>query len=393
MSLLPYTQQLQHDAGATVLACGAYLKNRTCLLEGARVQWSAVHGDLVDSDSRVALRASVEALLERAQSTVQAVAHDLHPDFPSTELALEFAARLSVPATGVQHHHAHVAVVLAARDPGCDVIGIALDGFGLGPDAEAWGGEILQVGRHAESCRRVAHLAYLRQPGGEIAAHEPWRLAAAVLHAQGRGAEIVPRLAPRVGEPTARRVQSLLDRGLHCPPSSSAGRWFDAAAGALGLSIRQAHEAQAAIALERAAAQWLDAHPDFDVDWPSLDLGGLVARLFDLPAVGGEAVARGAACFHLALADALARRAVEAAQRAGTEVVVLAGGCFANTILRRALRSRIERAGLRIQEAGEEGCGDAGLALGQAWVAAAHLRSGATLPIAVRVDAPVAQDN
>ena len=381
-----HTQTLPRASGATVLACGAFLKNRACLLDGDRVHWSALHGDLVDASSRVAMRRSVETLIDQARTPVQAVAHDLHPDFPSSALALELADRFGVPTLGVQHHHAHVGVALAARDPAGPVVGIAIDGFGLGPEGGAWGGEILWVAPDGARWRRLAHLAPLRQPGGDTAAREPWRVAAAVLHAVGRSDEIVPRFSRHAGKDAACMVQTMLARDLHCPSSTSAGRWFDAAAGALGLSVRQAHEAEAAIALERSATAWLDAHPDFNVEWPSLDLGPLVAELFDLRAEGGEAIARGAARFHLALADALARHAAAAAACWRTDCVVLSGGCLGNGILRRALHSRFERAGLRVAEPGEEGCGDAGLALGQAWVAAAQLR-GSTTP---SVDASVA---
>jgi hydrogenase maturation protein HypF len=170
----------------------------------------------------------------------------------------------------------------------------------------------------------------------------------------------------------------MLQRGLNCPPSSAAGRWFDTAAGALGLSTRQSAEAEAAMALERAAAAWLDAHPGFEFGWPSLDLQPLLLQLLDLQAQGGEAVARGAAMFHLGLADALARRAIAAAVESGVHTVVLAGGCLANAILRERLQRALESAGLQVLQPQAAGCGDAGLALGQAWVAAAACRAGAT---------------
>jgi hydrogenase maturation protein HypF len=372
-----HVQALPRAAPATVLACGAFLKNRACLIDGDRAHWSALHGDLDQAGPCEALADSVDALLARASAPVQAVAHDLHPDFHSSRLALALARRLGVPSMAVQHHQAHVGVVLA--DQGIHrraVIGLALDGVGLGSDGKAWGGELLWLDGDTGRWHRIDHLAPLALPGGDIAAREPWRLAAAVLFAAGRGDEIEARFAAQVGAGAARLLHQMLQRDLNCPRSTAAGRWFDAAAGALGLSLRQSAEAEAAVALERAAGDGLAADPALELDWPTLDLQPLVAGLFALHDQGGEAVARGAAMFHLGLASALVRRTVEAARQHHTDTVVLAGGCLANRLLGQRLRSGLTRAGLQVQEAGPVGCGDAGLALGQAWVAALSLRAG-----------------
>ena len=388
MNALAHSTALPRAAPARVLACGAFLKNRACLIDGDQLHWSALHGDLDDAASRDALVQSVDALRERASGPLHAVAHDLHPDFFSTHLGLALAQRLDVPAIGVQHHHAHIGVVLAEQAIAGPVIGLALDGMGLGTDGGAWGGEVLWVdgAAQAQRWRRLDHLTHLRLPGGDAAAREPWRLAAAVLFALGRGPEIESRFAPWVGAASARLLHVMLQRGLNCPPSSSAGRWFDAAAGALGLSVRQTVEAEAAIALEQLASDWLAAHPDFEFNWTSLDLHPVVAELFALQSLGMQARGRGAAQFHLALAGALARRAIDAAAAHATRQVVLAGGCLVNCVLAERLRAHLNGAGLTVLEPQGAGCGDAGLALGQAWIAGCTLRAGVQAPI----EAPIA---
>ena len=254
---------------ARVLACGAFLKNAACLLDtGAPLKplWSAQHGDLADPAACEALEQSVRTLLAQASHPIDALAHDLHPDFFSTHLAQRLALELGISAIAVQHHHAHIAAVLAEhgaqRDMKSDtarpVIGIALDGVGLGTDGVAWGGEVLLV--EGARCERVGHLSPLTLPGGDVAAREPWRMAAAALHACGMAEQIVPRFAPTVGEQAARTIHTMLQRGLNCPQTTAAGRWFDAVAGLLGLSVRQEFEAQAAMALEQAAARYLQSH-------------------------------------------------------------------------------------------------------------------------------------
>lgn len=382
----PTVLVLPRAAPRRVLAFGAWLKNSAGLLEGDRFLPSALHGDLGTPEACIALERSVQALVAAAGGPIEAVAHDLHPDFHSTRLALHWAERLGVPAIGVQHHQAHLAVLQAeaglADGP---LLGLALDGVGLGTDGTAWGGELLRLDAHG-GFERLAHLPPLALPGGDVAAREPWRLVAAGLHALGRGDEIEPRLAPVVGAAAAQGVRTMLARGLNCPASTGAGRWFDAAAGVLGLSVRQREEAEAAIALERCAAAWLARHPEGvagvgprvregDGERRVGDLGGAVWALFEaLLAVDGqdaEACGRGAALFHAGLADALADATVAAAARDGLHDVAFGGGCFFNRLLSQRLSARLTAAGLRVHRPQAVSCGDAGLALGQAWVAAA----------------------
>lgn len=364
---------------ARVLACGAFLKNAACLFDTDQPQavaWSGVHGDLSDPAACVALEGSVRTLLTKTGGRIDAVAHDLHPDFFSTHLAQRLAAELGVSAFAVQHHHAHIAADLAEHGLDRPVIGIALDGVGLGSDGTAWGGEVLRVdGAHFE---RVGHLLPLALPGGDMAAREPWRMAAAAFHACGLKEQIVPRFASTVGEQAARTIYTMLQRGLNCPQTTAAGRWFDAAAGLLGLSVRQEMEAQAAIALEQAATRYLQNHtiqvrasdwvvtPDGQIDLRPL----LVASLMEFDGANPAQVDEAAARFHLTLADALCAHAIAQARMHQLLDVALGGGCFFNHILRQRIVAQLSNAGLNVLQTQKLSCGDAGLALGQAWVAA-----------------------
>lgn len=365
-----------------VLALGAWFKHAACLLADGRAQFGPNLGDLDNADACRAVEPAALALLAQAAAPVRAIAHDLHPDFHSTRVACALAARLGVPAIGVQHHHAHVGAVLAehGRFDARPVLGLALDGVGLGTDGEAWGGELLWVA--GGECVRLGHLRPLRLPGGDRAAHEPWRMAAAVLHASGRGDEIARRFAR---QPAAAMLAQVLARPALCPPTSSLGRHFDAAAGLLGLCEVMQNEAEAAIALERLAAS--TAAPAVDRgDWRiltdaagtvapalprlELDLHPLLLRLADEPDA-----ARGAACFQATLAAALVDW-IEAARRlTGGATVVLSGGCLHNRLLADALHSALPAQGFEVLGAHRLSPGDAGLALGQAWVALHQLAS------------------
>lgn len=365
---------------ALILAFGAFLKNTACLFDSEAphsTRWSSVHGDLSDPAACIALRDSVTQLLAQAHGPIDAVAHDLHPDFFSTQLALQTAAELQVPAIAVQHHHAHIATVMAEHGLNQPVLGLALDGVGLGSDGQAWGGELLRV--DATGFERLSHLMPLSLPGGDVAAREPWRMAAAALHALGKTDQILPRLGSVVGEQAAKIITTLLTRGLNCPQTTAAGRWFDAVAGLLGLSVRQEVEAQAAMALEQAAARHLQSFGATAIQTclstitpaGAIDLSHwLRERLLPVDLHNPAAVDEAALSFHLTLATALCQYTIAHAHAHQITDVALGGGCFFNRILKDAIVSRLEAAGLTVLQTKNLSCGDAGLALGQAWVAA-----------------------
>lgn len=195
----------------TVLALGAFLKNTVCLAEGDRALVSASVGNLESAEALRQFENTSAALLAMAGTAPGVVTHDLHPDFPSTHMAEATAAQLGIEALPVQHHHAHVAAVMAEHGLEDPVLGLALDGYGFGDGGEMWGGELLYV--DGEGFRRVGHLAPLRQPGGDAAARQPWRMAAAALHALGRTDDIPKRFHAFAGAPV---ITQMLEPRLQC---------------------------------------------------------------------------------------------------------------------------------------------------------------------------------
>lgn len=353
------------QAGPSVLAVGGWFKNTVCVTRGDEAFVSQHVGDLDNAAACGFFEETVAHLLHILDVEPAIVAHDLHPDFHSTRFAASFAAERGIPAVGVQHHHAHIAAVCAEHGIAGPVLGLALDGVGLGSDGAAWGGELLHVeGAH---CERLGHLPLLPLPGGDVAAREPWRMAAAVLHTLGRTVEIPRRFADEAGAAT---VAAMLARGLNCPPTSSAGRLFDAAAGLLGVRRRASYEGQAAMLLEGLAAGHGPVPP-----WPAwrltdeggLDLMPLLDRLCS--AGDGSDRARYAAHFHATLSAALTDWVAQAARQQGGDTVVAAGGCLLNRLLAEGLRVGCVGRGLQLLEARQLPPNDGGLSLGQAWVA------------------------
>jgi hydrogenase maturation protein HypF len=353
--------------GPSVLALGGLLKNTVCVTRGDEAFLSQHVGDLDNAATCRALEEAAAHLLDVLDVTPEVVAHDLHPDFHSTRFAAAFASAHGIPTMAIQHHHAHIAAVAAEHRVRGPVLGLALDGVGLGTDGRAWGGELLRV--EGGACERVGHLRELPLPGGDRAAREPWRMGAAVLHALGRGGEIGTRLQ----HPAAATVSQMLERGFNVPPTSSAGRWFDAAAALLGVQQTCSFEGQAAMLLEGLAARHgaveaLAGGYRLGTDGV-LDLLPLLAHLADT-----DDAAYGAALFHSTVAGALAEWMAGAAGRTGLSRVAFGGGCFVNHVLSSALRLNLERRGLTVLEARAVPPNDGGLALGQAAAAMAMKR-------------------
>lgn len=359
--------------GPPVLTVGAWFKNTVCAAVGDVAAISRTVGDLDGVDACLAHERTVRELLAwlaDAGARPEAIAHDLHPDFHSTRFAAELAAELGVPLQPVQHHHAHIAAVCAEHDHDGPVLGLALDGVGLGEDGTAWGGELLKA--DGASFERIGHLRPLALPGGDKAAREPWRMAASALHALGRGDEIATRFSIL---PAAAGLARMLDAGLRCPPTSSMGRVFDAAAGLLGLCTVMSFEAEAAITLEQSATRHGPVEP-LAGGWRLIDDTSGVLRLDLLPLLDALAASafiaepgRGAALFHATLGAALADWLACATQRHRIDTVAVGGGCLFNKLLAADLRRRCAAAGLRLLEPRALLPGDTAIAYGQAAVA------------------------
>jgi len=362
------------NGGPTVLALGGYLKNTVCVLKGREAFLSQHIGGLDNAAAIGFLEEMVAHLLAILEVKPDLIAHDLHPDFPSTQLALRLAGELGVPALGVGHHHAHIGAICAEHAVNEPIVGLAIDGVGLGPDGGLWGGELLRVA--GAQCERLGHLQPLRLPGGERAAREPWRMAVSALHGAGLGYRIGAWLNKTYPERDAGPLLTMLARDLRCPPTSSLGRWFDAAAGILGLRAASRYEGQAAMELEGLAAACGPVPPlagGWRIQHGVLDFLPLVPALLDC-----DDMAYGAALFHATLAAGLAEWTLAAPQgyflrgavdREKGAKIAAGGGCAMNAVLMSALRRHLEGAGVTLLEARQAPPNDGGLALGQGWVA------------------------
>lgn len=367
---VPAPLQLPLHGTASVLACGGALKSAFCLTRGAQAFVSHHVGDL---DDWATFRAYVDgvALLRRlldVDPTV--VAHDLHPDYPSTRYAHE---QDGVELLPVQHHHAHIASCLADNGVHDQVIGVAFDGTGFGGDGTVWGGEFLLA--DLDGFTRAAHLDPVPMPGGDAAARQPWRMAAAHLDAAYDRAP--PRLA--VAQRQGQRWEQVLAAsraGVNAPLTSSAGRLFDAVSALLGVRDVVTYEGQAAIELEHLAdVTELGSYrvPVTEGAVLRVAVGHLIRSVVE-DMSSGVAPAVVAARFHNAVADVVVEVCVRLRATSGLGTVALSGGVFQNALLLTRCLDGLEAAGFAVLTHRHVPPNDGGISLGQAAVASARQR-------------------
>lgn len=350
-----------------VLAAGGELKNTFCLTRGQQAFLSAHIGDLANLPAYEYYIEAIAHLQKLLAITPELAACDLHPEYLSTK----YAQTLGLPLVAVQHHHAHIAAVMAEHGVTEPVIGVAFDGTGYGPDGTLWGGEFLVA--DLKDYRRAGHLAYLPLPGGDKAIRQPWRLGVWLLK-ELYGQDFVNKPLPLARNlPSGwELVLAAAEKGINTPLSSGAGRLFDAAAALLGIRQSITYEGQAAIELELAArgqtgrilfydlykqaGTWvLDFKPVFAALCHRLEQGAVPAPL--------------AADFHTTLAAATCDMVRRISKETGITKVALSGGVFQNVTLLTQVVGMLSQYDYSLYLHRQTPPNDGGLALGQAAVA------------------------
>jgi hydrogenase maturation protein HypF len=387
----------------SVLAVGGELKNSCCLTDGDSAFCSAHIGDMGHLATLRAFDRVVRQLTTVHRVTPEVIAADLHPAYQTGKWAHQHADGPGEPTLRlVQHHHAHVASLLAEHGRlGEPLIGVAFDGTGYGTDGTIWGGEILHVGADPTRFERVGHLLPVPLAGGDAAAQSPCRIALSYLAAAGVAWDIaLPSVAACTdaeratlaalhagyADPDGHPSRASRRPGTHLIPCSSMGRLFDAVASLLGVRHRISYEAQAAIELEILAGRATDAAAELARGTAAPRRGGAgltlpvradgvidhrpMIRALAAEVVAGTPAAVLARAFHVAVAEAVAASAARAAPGRAVAAVGLTGGVFQNVLLTGLCRTRLEALSFEVLTHRLVPPNDGGLALGQAALAA-----------------------
>jgi hydrogenase maturation protein HypF len=394
----PMPVPLPIGAAEPLLAVGPHLKNTFTLAEGSTAFVSQHIGDLENVETLDHFQAVLRRYQQLFRIAPAVVARDMHPGYLSTRVAEELDLQRVI---AVQHHHAHVAAVAAEHGITGPVVGVSYDGTGYGDDGHTWGAEILLA--DLASYRRVARLRYAPMPGGDLAARQPWRVAAGYLSLDPGAAHAFEHAFEGVPARLRRLAESQIERDVNAPLASSMGRLFDAAAAVLGVRREAFYEGQAAMELEALASRGLTGFSErSDRDpadlalrrevldrLPGLPLpvsretapGGELDVMDPLPLlaelgerrVAGEAVERLAAAFHVAVARGAVAAASRACREAGIRQVALGGGVFQNALLLAIVGRGLEEHGFDVLRPLLLGPNDGSISYGQAAVAAALL--------------------
>lgn len=351
---VPTPIPLAHEIPVT-LALGGHLKNTFCITRKDEAFVSQHIGSLSNKATIDFFHESLQYWQKFLAVKPERIAHDLHPDFYTTL----FAESEEISRFAIQHHHAHLAAVAAEHHIIKPVLGLALDGYGYGADGTAWGGELFLLEKNKFT--RLGSFYPLPQPGGEMAAREPWRMGASLLHHLHRPDEISTRFADYRD---ASLIYQLLDNRINCPVTSSCGRLFDAASALLGIETISQYEGHAAMRLESIVTD-LQIIPDgWCIDENYFDMTPAIKFLLDVrdPVLGAN-------LFHGTLIAGLAAWIKQVAFAKQLDTVLFSGGCFLNKILTEGLIDTLQKSKINVFLPRELPPNDGGISLGQAWIA------------------------
>jgi len=361
---------LQFKSNSNILACGAELKNSIALCRSDELVFGPHIGDLDNPKAFAFFEESIAHLCAMLQIKPDLIACDLHPDY----LASKWARKQNLPLVEVQHHHAHLAAVMAENHISDPTIGIILDGTGYGTDGTIWGGEVL-IGDF-KGFERFAWLEPVPLPGGTAAIKQPWRTALSYLmHAFGdEWASLPLPFFSSIKTNDLNIVQTMVHRGLNSPLSSSCGRLFDAVSALLGVCIEASFEAEAAIMLEMQVAEksrdvYSNVLTPLKNQAGALSMDNLIKHLvFDF--MQGVPVAEISARFHNTLAKFFVNVALNAREKHGIKKVTLGGGVFQNNYFFTTILQGLMESGFDVLTPSVFPANDGGLALGQVAIAA-----------------------
>ncbi len=348
---------------STMLAMGADMKAAFAMNRGSHAILSPYMGDMEHQRVQDLLWSTTKRYEDLFQLQPTEVIVDAHPNYYTSQCGRNYAEKHQLPVIEVQHHHAHVAAVLAEYNIQEPVLGICFDGTGYGTDGTLWGGEFLYC--HQEHMERMAHLSYAPLPGGEVAVREPWRQALWYVN------QIYPSGVPTVIEEwkkTLPKGWELLEKmmpHMQMIQSSSGGRLFDTVASLLGVGHEHLYDAQLAIELEQLALSERGTILDMKLDGTVLDTMSLVRSVIEQLECG-ESVAKISANFHRTLIYYIGQMAKQCCEERHISHIVLCGGVFQNRILLEGVMQELGK--YKVHVPTQSPMNDGAIALGQLWL-------------------------
>lgn len=358
-----------YDDGPDVLGCGSDIKNTFTLTKAQFAIPSQHIGDMENYETLTFFEESIRNLSNLYRVKPVALAYDLHPGYLSTQWALR---QEGVEKVAIQHHHAHIASVMAEKGLKDKVIGVSFDGTGYGSDGTLWGGEVLIT--DVVGFKRASHFKYIPLPGGEMSIKEPWRIAISYIrNTAGTDTEDYLKsigFIDRYGEKKIKDILKIIDISSYSPITSSAGRLFDAVSALLGICDKNTFEGEAAIALESLTLPNVKEDYPLDIKFRNIMEIDFSQTIFYIirDFLKGESTGIISSKFHNTLVTAILRVVQKLSSMNMITDVVLCGGVFQNMYLLEKTIVQLQSIGMNVHIHEKVPSNDAGISLGQAYI-------------------------
>ncbi|MGH4052161.1 MAG: carbamoyltransferase HypF [Clostridium sp.] len=351
-----------------ILACGPNMKNTFCISKEGFLFLSQFNGDLENLETYEHYKKNVDYFKKIFSFSPQYIAHDMHPGYMSTKYAMSYDS----PRIAVQHHHAHIACNMFENNLEQKVIGVCFDGTGYGTDGKIWGGEFLICDRHEFT--RVAHLDYIKMPGGEKAIRQPWRMAVSYLYKALSKQKIEKEVSDMIFELYGNKAITLiniLNSNINCMETSSMGRLFDAMSNIIGITDLVTYEGQASIELEAISEKDIEESYNYKVikrDMYIIEIYEMIIEALNdkMNGVSSKIIA---SKFQNTIVNLTESTCMRIREDSGINKVALSGGVFQNSFLLKKICFNLKGHNFEVYTHKDLPSNDGGVAIGQIIVA------------------------
>ncbi len=350
-----------------IIATGAEETNTFCIEKDHQAIMSQHIGDIKNYKTYEFFRQNIERFKKLFRVEPKLIVSDLHPEYNSTK----YAKTSGIEHIQVQHHHAHIASVLAENDvTEKEVIGISFDGTGYGDDGNIWGGEFLIC--DLKDYRRFTHIDYTTILTDT---ENIWKLGLAYLQKAYKANTTKLELPffdqiKRAIEPQAfRTVLDALRKNIGTTQTSSVGRLFDAVAAILNITHKNTYQAEAPMRLEALVDPSIRQHYTFDSE-KTIDTNKIIIQIIE-DILNAQPQATIATKFHNTLVQIILKVSQNIRETDKINTVALSGGVFQNKYLLEESEKALGQNNFEVLQAREVPVNDGGIALGQLVIAAA----------------------
>ena len=352
-----------------ILALGADMKTCFAIGKANKAILSQHIGDLDNYDTYIHYRKTIEDFLRLYTMQPDTLVSDLHPGYNSVrhleKIADSLPTELKPRIMKVQHHHAHIASVMAEHQLDEEVIGVSMDGTGYGTDGKIWGSEFMVCS--LSGFNRMYHIGYLKLPGGELAIKEPWRIALACLF-DIYGEKCLDKHRLSIERTLQIAVLKSIESRLNISESCGMGRLFDAVASLLNVCHYSGYDGEGPVILEELINKESPHSYNYSLKNNEFRINEIISGIVEDVSRKTEP-SEISSRFHNTIVSMIVDGISRISRQTKLKKVVLSGGTFQNRYLTEHTAGILEKKGFSVYLNRKVPANDGGLALGQIAIA------------------------